>query len=173
MTIFQHDIDAESERLRALETTGLLAAPAPGEFEETCRRARARFGVPIALITLLDEDRLVAKAGAGLTPWEAPLRHQFCAEAVRRDEVLVVPDARKDARFAANPMVAGPPFLRFYAGAPLSYLRDVRLGALCLMDHRPRTLSACDRAELERMADGVVAAVLDRQFERIVATAIH
>ncbi len=173
MTLFHQDIDAEIERLRALHSTDLLTAPAPAEFEEACHRARMRFGVPVALITLLGGDRLVAKAGLGLSLRETSRRYQFCDEVARRDEVLVVPDARKDVRFAANPLVAGPPFLRFYAGAPLTYVRGVRLGALCLMDHRPRDLSPCDQAELERIAEGVMAAVLERQFERIAAATVH
>lgn len=168
MTIFRHDIQADLERLNAIEATGLLSAPA--EFEEACRRARERLGVPAAMVTLLDENRLVAKAGLGLPFGKAPRRHQFCDEAIRRDEVLVVPDAQKDPRFARNPLVAGPPFVRFYAGAPLTYVRGVRLGTLCLLDARPRDLSPCDRGELERMADDLMAAVMERQFERIAAT---
>jgi GAF domain-containing protein len=170
MAALSHDMDAELGRMRALEATGLLAHPAPPEADEACRRACARFGVPIALVTLVAADRLVVKAAWGAPLGQAPRLHQFCDQAVRRDEVLVVPDARAHPVFAAHPLVAGPPGLRFYAGAPLPYVRGIRLGALCLLDTRPRDLSPEDRAELERMADEVMAAVLEQRYERLAAT---
>ncbi len=172
MTLFHHHIEADLERCRVLAATELLTAPAPVELQEVCRRACERFGVPMALVTLVGYDMLFVKAGEGLALRELPRHLQFCDEAIRRDEVLVVCDARQDARFATNPLVAGLPFLRFYAGAPLSYVRGVRLGAFCLLDTRPRDLSASDRDELERMADSVMAAVIEREFERIAA-AVH
>lgn len=173
MTLFHQDIDAEFERLRALEATALLTDPAPPEFDLPCHRARARLDLPVAMVTVLDGDRLVMRACAGLRPRAMSRRHQFCNEAVRRDEGLVVPDAQEDARFAENCFMARPPFLRFYTGVPLSYTRGVRLGALCLRDHRPRESSPDDRADLETMAAGVVSAALERQFERIAARPIH
>lgn len=169
MTAYHHDIDAEPGRLRALEATGLLRLPAPEEFQEICLLARDRFRVPVALITLVGEDRLIMKAGVGVDLREAPRLQQFCDQAIRREEVLVVRDARADPKFAAHPLVAGPPFLRFYAGAPLAYVRGIRLGTLCLFDTCPTEFSAEDEAELERMADGVMGAVLEREFVRISA----
>ncbi len=172
MTIQFHDIDAGQERLRALRRAGLLASPAPADFLETCRLAQARFAVPVALVSLLADDRLIVAAAAGTAAADAPRLGSFCDQAVRGDEVLVVPDARRDPRFSALPAVSGPPFFRFYAGAPLAHVRGVRLGALCLLDTRPRDLSPSDRAELERMADGLMGAVLERQFEGLAARTI-
>jgi hypothetical protein len=128
MTAFSQDIDAELERIRALDASGLLSAPAPSEVQEVCERARSRFEVPVALVTLVASGRLVVKAGVGAPLSEAPRLRQFCDQAIRRDEVLVVPDARE----------------------------------LC-----PR-----ERAELERMADEVMGAVLEHRFDRL-ASAIH
>ncbi|EYD78203.1 PAS/PAC domain protein [Rubellimicrobium mesophilum DSM 19309] len=167
------DEQPDLDRLRALETTGLLADPAPPEFAAICQTARERFGVAMALVTVVGEDRLVVKAAEGTDLREAPRLHQFCGHTVEGDEVLVVPDAREDPRFAANPLVRGRPFVRFYAGAPLHYVRHVRLGALCLLDPRPRDFPPEDRAELERMADSVAAAIVEREFDRLAASLAH
>ena len=172
MTSFSQDIDAELERIRALDASGLLSAPVPSEVQEVCERARSRFEVPVALVTLVASGRLVVKAGVGAPLSEAPRLRQFCDQAIRRDEVLVIPDAREHPVFTAHPLVAGEPFLRFYAGAPLAYVRGIRLGALCLLDTRPRDLCPRERAELERMADEVMGAVLEHRFDRL-ASAIH
>lgn len=169
----QVDMGLEAERLRALETTGLLSGGPSGEFQEICRRAARRFGVPVAMVTLVGEDKLLVKARVGTDLDEAPRLHQFCDAAVLDREVLVVPDASRDRRFAGNPMVAGEPFIRFYAGAPLAYVRDIRLGALCLLDTVPRDLETADKAELERMADEVVSLVIDREFDRMAADLFH
>lgn len=169
MTAYTQDIDAEALRLRALEASGLLHAPAPEEFGAICGRAKERFGVRAALVTLVAADRLVVKAGTGSPLGETPRLHQFCDHAIRRDEVMVVPDAALDPRFADHPLVAGPPRLRFYAGAPLPYVRGIRLGALCLLDTRPRDLDEASIADLDRLAEEVMAVVLDHQFDRLVA----
>ena len=170
----QHsDLQPDLDRLRALEGTGLLACPPPPEFLEICAAARARFGVPMAMVTLVGPGSVVVTAAHGTNLRETPRTHHFCDHAVQGDEVLVVPDASRDPRFAANPLVRGRPFLRFYAGAPLHYVRHVRLGTLCLLDTRPRDFAAGDRAELERMAEAVTAAVLEREFDRIAAALTH
>lgn len=164
----QHsDLQPDLDRLRALRSTGLLLAPPPVEFPAICRAARERFAVPMAMVTLVGQDSIVVTAAEGTDLREAPRTHQFCDQAVQSDEVLVVPDAARDPRFAANPLVRGRPFLRFYAGAPLHYVRHVRLGTLCLLDTRPRDFSPKDRAALERMAEAVTAAILEREFDRI------
>lgn len=172
MTIQTHDNDFAQERIAALRATGLLSGSAPEEFHEACEQARLRFEVPIVQVTLVTDRRVLPRAALGMRADAAPRLRSFCDEAIRRDEVLVVPDAREDPRFAAHPLVVGAPFLRFYAGAPLPYVRGVRLGTLCLLDTRPRTLSPADQAELEAMAEGLMAAVLERQFDRLAARTI-
>lgn len=164
-----HDTDAEHERIRALEASRLLSAPLPAEVQQICEQAKRRFEVPSALVTLVAADRIVVKAAVGSPLQKVPHLRQFCDEAIRRDEVLVVSDARQHALFASHPMVTSEPFLRFYAGAPLAYIRGVRLGALCLLDTYPRDLSPQESAELAWMADEVVGAVLDRVFDGIGA----
>jgi GAF domain-containing protein len=161
------------DRLRALESTGLLSDPAPPEFAAACQAARETFGVAMALVTLVDQDRLIVKAAEGTDMREVPRLHQFCDRTIQGPEVLVVHDAREDPRFARNPLVRGRPFIRFYAGAPLHYVRHIRLGSLCLLDTRPRDFSGADRAELERMAESVAVAIMDREFDRLAASLAH
>lgn len=154
------DSRTEAERLRVLHDTGLLDAPPPAEFAALCGEARQRFGVAAAMVTLVDRDRLVILT-QGTT---IPRSEAFCEWPIRGDEVFVVPDLSRDPRFEDNPMVAGPPHYRFYAGAPLTYLEGIRLGALCLLDPRPRDFSPGDRAELAGLAEEAVAIIAARQF---------
>jgi GAF domain-containing protein len=160
------DARIEFERLRALHETGLLSASAPPPVKAVCQQAQAHFGVRMALVTLIDRERQVVKVGLGTDLEGTPRSEAFCDHTIRSDAVLVVPDAREDARFTANPLVTGEPFVRFYAGAPLIYLRKIRLGALCLLDTRPRQFSRGDRAELAAMAEEVVGEIVTWQFER-------
>ncbi len=168
-----HDELPDLDRLRALEATGLLSEPAPPEFQAIARAARDRFGVAMAMITLVGEDRLIVKAGDGTDLREAPRLHQFCDRTIRENEVLVVHDAREDPRFARNPLVLGGPRIRFYAGAPLLYVRHIRLGSLCLLDTCPRDFSPEDRTDLERRADAVTAIIMEREFDRLEASLAH
>ncbi len=158
------DSPSELDRLLALRETGLLDRPTPPEFQAICSRARSRFGVPMALVTLVDQDWLVDVTGPDAAGSRTPRTDAFCDHTIRSDDVFVVPDLSLDPRFEANPLVKGLPFLRFYAGAPLTYLRGVRLGALCLLDVHPRELSSGDRAELAQMADEVVAVIVESSF---------
>jgi GAF domain-containing protein len=155
--------EREFERLRALHETGILDAAAP-EFEEVVKRAKEQFDVPIALVTLIDRTVQILKARIGLDVESTPRAWAFCDYTIRTNDVFVVPDAHLDSRFASNPLVTGPPFIRFYAGAPLTYLEDVRLGALCLIAPTPRDFSLGDRAELAALADEITALIAQREF---------
>ena len=150
----------EFDRLLALHETGLLDAPPPPELALLCEEARRRFEVAAALVTLVDRDRLVVLSEGGTLP----RGDAFCDWTIRSDGVFVVPDLSLDPRFADNPLVAGPPHHRFYAGAPLTYLDGIRLGSLCLLDPRPRDFSPGDRAELAALAEEVVALIASREF---------
>lgn len=154
------DSRTEFERLQVLHETGLLDGPPPSEFAILCEEARSRFGVAVAMVTLVGRDELVLLT-QGAT---VPRSEAFCEWSIRANEVFVVPDLSRDPRFADNAMVAGPPHHRFYAGAPLVYLDGIRLGAVCLLDSRPRDFSAGDRAELAAFADEVVTIIAHREF---------
>jgi GAF domain-containing protein len=157
----------EYQRLHALHALHLLTTPAPPDLEDLCREAQERFEVAVALVTLVDSDRQVIWARAGTDLEGTPRSDAFCDHLIRCDEVLVVPDARQDPRFAANPLVTGQPFVRFYAGAPLTFTREVRLGGFCLLDTEPREFSTDERADLAAMADEVMFRILERELRNI------
>jgi len=158
--------DHEEERLRILEETGALAGPDP-VLDAICREARDHFSVPIALITLVDRQKLRVKAAQGLSVSELPRDTAFCTYTILSDDVFVIPDMLADERFRSNPLVLGQPHLRFYAGAPLVYLRDIRLGSLCILETRPRRFSPGDKAELSEMADRVVTAIATQELKAL------
>jgi GAF domain-containing protein len=104
----------------------------------------------MALVTLIDREVQIIKARAGTDLEETPRSLAFLRLHHRSDDVLVVRDARTDPRFAANPLVTGEPFIRFYAGAPLIYRESIRLGALCLTDPQPRGFTPGDKPSLQQ-----------------------
>ncbi|WP_282189067.1 PAS domain S-box protein [Azospirillum sp. SYSU D00513] len=128
----------EHLRLAELRWYGILDTAATPSFDRLTRLASASLEVPIALISLVDGDRQWFKSRVGLQVCETGRDIAFCAHAILGDEVLVVPDARDDARFSGNPLVTGDPKIRFYAGAPLVSPSGHRLGTLCVIDTRPR-----------------------------------
>ena len=156
----------ELERLAILKNLELLDAPQDPAFDDLCREAAREFNAPIALITLLDEHRQWFKARVGLDMCETTRDASFCNYVVAQDTVLIVPDARQDPRFAANPLVIGPPHVRFYAGAPLYYGENIRLGAMCIIDQQPRAASEIDVESLRRLADRVAGEIWVRQATR-------
>jgi PAS domain S-box-containing protein len=145
----------EAERLAALRRYG-VADPTPEEaFDRVTRLAARLFGVPVALVSLVEEDRQVFKSCHGADWTESPREVSFCTHALLTPEVLVVEDARRDPRFAENPFVTADPHIRFYAGAPLVTPDGFALGTLCLIDDAPRSFSAAEAATLSDLAAGV------------------
>lgn len=165
------DPETEDQRLRALRETGIVSAPPSREMADICERAKQHFGVAMALVTLIEKDIQIVRARAGTDLEQTPRSVAFCDVTIRSDDVLVVADARQDPRFASNPLVTGKPFIRFYAGAPLVYLQQIRFGALCLLDPEPRGFSLGDRAELAQMADEVVSLIAKHQFRTLLPSA--
>ncbi|OJF93669.1 GAF domain-containing protein [Pararhizobium antarcticum] len=154
----------ETERLRVLQASGLMDALAVAGLDVLCEEAARHFSVKTAIVTLLDKDVQVFKAKFGIEANSTPRRMAFCNFTILSDQVFIVGDALADQRFASNPLVTGPPFIRFYAGAPLIFRQEVRLGALCLLHPKPRTFSLGDRAELHEMADRVTDFVSDAWY---------
>lgn len=131
--------DDEDRRLEALYRYNLLDSPPEAAFDTITRVLSRLLDVPIALVTLVDRDRQWFKSRVGMEDVaETPRSHAFCAHTIMRDDVFLVPDAAADPRFSDNPLVTGPPYIRFYAGAPLVTDEGFRLGSLCAIDHRPR-----------------------------------
>lgn len=142
----------EEHRLEAVRKLGLLDTAAEERFDRHARIAAAALDAPIALVTLVDRDRQWFKSHQGFDFSETPRDIGFCSHAILDDAPLVVPDALQDDRFAENPAVVGDPRVRFYAGIPLRADDGSRVGALCIVDHKPRNLSAAQVTMLKDIA---------------------
>lgn len=145
----------EDERIAELRGLDLLDTPAEDRFDRITRTAARLFDVPIALVSLVDSCRQWFKSRQGLDACETERDISFCGHAIHAGDILLVPDAHQDPRFADNPLVTGPPFVRFYAGAPLTTGGGYRVGTLCVIDVRPRVFSSSDLRALRDLADWV------------------
>ena len=130
--------DREESRLRALEEFGLFDTPPEEDFDCIAALASRVSRCPVALIGLMGRDRLYFKARHGTKLYETPRDTAFCSHVLTGQGPLVVLDTIKDARFAANPLVTGPPAIRFYAGVPLVANSGFMIGTLCVVDSVPR-----------------------------------
>lgn len=149
----------EQCRLSALGEYGIDAALADPGFERLVQLAANVFGVPTALVSLVEAERQLFAARVGLDVCETSRDLSFCAHAIRRDDIMIVPDASKDPRFKDNALVTGEPFIRFYAGCPLRAPSGHKIGTLCIIDTKPhRKFSDTDRRNLSDLA----ALVLDK-----------
>ncbi|WP_313171655.1 GAF domain-containing protein [Massilia oculi] len=145
--------DNEAARLAALYELLILDTPPEERFDKIARFAADEFDMPIVLVTLVDAERQWFKARVGTQVCETGRDVSFCSHAILHDEIMVVEDALQDPRFADNPLVTGAPHIRFYAGAPLALPSGLRLGTLCLIDRRPRTLDPLDLGILGTLRD--------------------
>jgi GAF domain-containing protein len=157
--------DNEADRIQALRELLILDTPPEERFDRIVEFAADEFGVPIALISLVDDHRQWFKARYGLAVCEMDRKSSFCGHAIHVPEVMVVEDATQDPRFADNPMVLGDPKIRFYAGAPLEVRPGVRIGTLCLIDRRRRTLDETDLAILMSLRDLAVSELVGQTVE--------
>ena len=131
----------ESARLESLRRMLLSCAPTEASLDHVTHAARRIFGTPIALISVVDSDRLWFKSCVGLNVRETPRDISFCGHAILESTPLIVEDTLLDPRFADNPLVTAEPRIRFYAGRPLRNSENFALGALCIIDYEPRKLS--------------------------------
>ncbi|OQK36628.1 diguanylate cyclase [Vibrio vulnificus] len=153
--------DNEPQRIADLHSLHILDTAAEERFDRITRIARRLFDVPIALVSLVDEDRQWFKSCIGLNASETPRDISFCGHAILGTDTLIVEDASQDARFADNPLVTGEPHIRFYAGVPLMFEHSSCLGTLCIIDSKPRTLNEDERLDLidlAKMAERELAA---------------
>ncbi|XBQ17472.1 MAG: GAF domain-containing protein [Oceanicaulis sp.] len=149
----------EQKRVEALRAYQILdTAPHPS-FECVTRTAQAAFEAPIALISLVDDYRQWFKACIGLDVRETPREFSFCAHAIEQDGVFVVENAETHPGFKTNPLVTGPPFIRFYAGASILDPEGFALGTVCVIDRTPRTINDRERKVLEGLADCAMNAI--------------
>lgn len=146
----------EQERLAALRRYGILDTAAEADFDAITTLLSAICDTPIALISLMDKERQWFKSKVGLDAVETHRDLAFCAHAILQRDVMVVPDATQDQRFADNPFVLEDPRIRFYAGAPLITPDNHAIGTLCAIDMRPRTLNANQMLALQTLSTHVV-----------------
>jgi len=159
--------DDEAASLGALHALDVLDSGPEAEFDALVRAASLVCGVPISLISLIDAERQWFKANLGLPGATETSRDlAFCAHAVLGDELFEVDDAALDPRFADNPLVAGQPGIRFYAGAPLRLDDGSRIGTLCVIDREPRHLNDTQREVLRCLARAASLA-LEARRERL------
>jgi len=142
----------ELDRLSMLDALHLLDTPPEPVFDRVTRLASRMLDVPMAMFSLVDADRQWFKSRVGMESAETPREYAFCAHAIGMSTPLVVQDAREDGRFSDNPLVNGPPNIRFYAGVPIRTTAGLAIGTLCALDTRPRTLSEDEAALLNDLA---------------------
>jgi len=157
---------AETARLQALEALQVLDLPPSATFDQVVQVASLMCGTPIALVSLVDSDRLCFVGRTGLDVHQVPSKHSLCDYAILTPQTLLeVRDASCDARFADSPLVTGPPGIRFYAGAPLVTSQGHAIGTLCVIDRKARDLSESQRVALESLAQLVMQLMESRQRE--------
>jgi phosphoribosyl 1,2-cyclic phosphodiesterase/CheY-like chemotaxis protein len=143
----------EERRLASLRALGILDTGPEERFDRITRLASALFDAPIALVSLVDQDRQWFKSCHGVNMKETPRDAAFCSHVVYDREPMIVPDTFLDTRFADNPLVVDEPRIRFYAGCPLILDDGACVGSLCVIDTRPRSLEGPDLARLRDLAD--------------------
>ncbi len=147
----------ELERLKALYDYHVLDTDAEAAFDDLTRLASYICKTPISLISLVDPDRQWFKSAYGIDAKETPRDIAFCAHAIHQREIFEIPDARKDVRFADNPLVSGDPKIRFYAGTQLLTPGGQAIGTLCVISKEPQLLDEEQRKGLEILGREVIS----------------
>lgn len=176
----------EEERLEALHRYQIVDTAAEALFDDLAVLASSICDTPVALVTLLDGDRQWFKAKVGTEVQEVPRDISFCGYTILGNDLMIVEDAREDARFAQNPLVVNDPSIRFYAGSPLVTSDGFALGSLCVLDRVPRQLTASQQSALSALSRQVVAqmeyrrntlelaeVIADRKHHDAMKAAIH
>lgn len=143
----------EMTRIKTLRSLNVLDTPSEERFDRLTRLAKHMFNVPIAVVSLIDENRQWFKSCKGLDISETPRDISFCGHAILDTEIFIVADTKKDPRFSDNPLVLNEPHIRFYAGCPLRHLDGSILGTLCILDTQPKILEKDDLESLKDLAE--------------------
>lgn len=161
----------EKQRLKVLWQYDVLDTMPEAMFDDLTELAANICEAPMALISLVDEERQWFKSKVGMTLQETTRDISFCAHAIQQPDLFIVPDATKDERFARSPLVTAEPGIRFYAGAPLITPDGYALGTLCVIDKVPRELSTAQKRALLILSRHVVAQLELRRRTRELAEA--
>lgn len=157
--------ELEAGRLEAVRRYEILDTPADGAFDRVTRLAAKLFRVPIAIVSVVDEDRIWFASHHGIPVEEIGRDAGLCASAILQYDPWLVEDAKIDPRTLTNPLVAGEMGLRFYAGVPLTTSDGYNLGTLCVIDKKPRTLAD----EEIRLLEDLAGIVMDELELRLAA----
>lgn len=152
----------EQARLETLRSLSILDTPPEERFDRLTRMAKRLFGVPIALVSLVDGNRQWFKSCFGLSVSETSRDISFCGHAILGNDLFIVPDTTTDERFSDNPLVLNDPYIRFYAGCPLRAPNGSKLGTLCIIDRQPRSFG---KDELEALID--LASMVERELAAV------
>ena len=163
----------EAERLAALNEYRILDTETEQSYDDITTLAAQICGVPIAMISLVDEARQWFKSRVGMEQQQTPREVAFCAHAILQNKPFIVKDATKDRRFAGSALVTGEPHIRFYAGIPLVNPEGMALGTLCVVDHQPRRLSAAQQKTLQALSRQVMALLELRRVSARLANALE
>ena len=162
-------IKKEAQRIKVLWQYDVLDTVPEEVFDDLTELAARICEAPVALISLIDEDRQWFKAKVGVTLSETSRDISFCAHAIKQTDLFIIPDATKDARFANNPLVISDPKIRFYAGAPLITPDGYALGTLCVIDKVPRQLRLEQQQALRVLARHVMTQLELRRHAKELA----
>jgi two-component system, NtrC family, sensor kinase len=147
----------DRDRVSALQKYAILDTEPEQAFDDLTLLASFVCKTPIALISLVDEDRQWFKSKVGMDASQTPRDIAFCSVAIQQTDVMVVPDTLQDERFRNNPLVVSGPRIRFYAGAPLINEEGYALGTLCVVDRSPREFGADQKEALQALGRLVLA----------------
>ena len=161
----------EHDRLESLRSYDLLDTAPEAAYDDLTHLAAQLCKAPVALITLVDVDRQWFKSAYGIAAAETPREYSFCSDVVADEQMLVVSDATEEPRYRDNPLVTGPPGIRAYAGVPLVGRDGLPVGALCVIDRRPRHFSARQLDGLHLLAGQVVTQMELRRVDRAAGLA--
>lgn len=163
----------EAARLAALQKYAILDSEPEQAFDDLTLLASYVCDTPVALISLVDENRQWFKSKVGVSISETSRDVAFCATAIMQTDVFVVPDTLQDERFRNNPLVISEPRIRFYAGAPLINEEGYALGALCVIDQKPRNFRPDQKEALKALSRLVLAQLEFRRNLMLLKDALN
>ena len=166
------DVNVSQQRLAELRRLLVMDSTQDQAYDDLTRIAAEICSVPMALITLLDDQRNWFKSRIGIQAHESPSENSFCETAMASpSEVMIIRDAQQDPRFVNHPMVAGDPYIRFYAAAPLVSSRGLAVGTICVIDREPRDLTPDQTRQLSFLAQQVMT-ILEGRLEKNSSSSI-